>query len=177
MDEQTSDAPEVGSLLHEATALFGAVSGWAAEHGDEWGAAKAAFSTVSAGHKAQRDEAGGHPHTDHQADHQADHRADAPDRGADGEGEASTCTWCPVCRAVNTVRHVSPEVRQHLLDAGASLLAAVGELLSTVPPSKAPGSGAESAPGSAHSTDCADNVDAADRPSTHESYEEQDPAS
>ena len=173
MDEQTTDAPEVGSLLHEATALFGAVSGWAAEHGDEWSAAKAAFSTVSAGHGAQRDEAGGTPHTDHQTDHQAD----ASGRGTGGATEPSTGTWCPVCRAVNTVRHVRPEVRQHLLDAGASLLAAVGELLSTVPPSKTPGSGSESAPGSAHARDGDDNVDAAGQPAAHESDEEQDPAS
>ena len=44
---------------------------------------------------------------------------------------ASECQVCPVCQAVAALRHVRPETVEHLLDAAASLVAA---LKSTVTP-------------------------------------------
>ncbi len=35
------------------------------------------------------------------------------------------CTTCPLCQAVGTLRHVRPETVDHLLDAAASLVAAL----------------------------------------------------
>ena len=35
------------------------------------------------------------------------------------------CTTCPLCQAVGTLRHVRPETVEHLLDAAASLVAAL----------------------------------------------------
>jgi hypothetical protein len=35
------------------------------------------------------------------------------------------CTVCPVCQAVGALRHVRPEAVEHLLDATASLVAAL----------------------------------------------------
>ena len=46
----------------------------------------------------------------------------------DGEHFAtgsSECQVCPVCQAVAAVRHVKPEAVEHLLDAAASLVAAL----------------------------------------------------
>lgn len=45
---------------------------------------------------------------------------------------APECDWCPVCRTVHLVRTASPEVRDHLSSAAASLLqAAAGFLTAT----------------------------------------------
>ncbi|HET6698228.1 MAG TPA: hypothetical protein VFG88_04005 [Nocardioidaceae bacterium] len=38
------------------------------------------------------------------------------------------CRYCPICRVVSTVRHTSPEVRQHLAGAASSLLEAASGL-------------------------------------------------
>jgi hypothetical protein len=45
------------------------------------------------------------------------------------------CTVCPVCQAVGALRHVRPEAVSHLLDAAASLVAA---LRAAVPDPAAP---------------------------------------
>ncbi len=101
-EQHTHD--EVGTLAEEALALFGAVAGWMRESA-----------------------AGPHPG--------AETSTEQPDPAGPGDpsGEqgscAGSCRWCPVCRAAETVRQVSPEVRAHLVDAGTSLLAALGGLL------------------------------------------------
>ena len=38
---------------------------------------------------------------------------------------ASECQVCPVCQAVAALRHVKPETVEHLLDAAASVVAAL----------------------------------------------------
>jgi hypothetical protein len=50
------------------------------------------------------------------------------------------CTVCPVCQAVGALRHVRPEAVEHLLDAAASLVAALRA--TAVPPSDDPTPGA-----------------------------------
>ncbi len=51
------------------------------------------------------------------------------------------CTVCPVCQAVGALRHVRPETVVHLLDAGASLAAALRTVvLSSSPPAGPPAS-------------------------------------
>lgn len=47
---------------------------------------------------------------------------------ADGEHLANSspeCTVCPLCQAVSALRQVKPETVEHLLDAAASVVAAV----------------------------------------------------
>lgn len=48
------------------------------------------------------------------------------------------CTVCPVCQAVGALRHVHPEVVTHLLDAAASLTAALRSAVATAPAPAAP---------------------------------------
>ncbi len=52
---------------------------------------------------------------------------------ADVNGHLATgapeCSYCPVCRTVHAVREVSPEVREHLATAAASLMQAVAGML------------------------------------------------
>lgn len=57
---------------------------------------------------------------------------------ADGSGapSATTCGVCPVCTGIALLRDVRPETVEHLLDAAASVVAAVRSAV--VPPS-APG--------------------------------------
>lgn len=51
---------------------------------------------------------------------------------ADGHG-ASTCGVCPVCSGIALLRDVRPETVEHLLDAAASVVAAVRSAV-VVPP-------------------------------------------
>jgi len=51
----------------------------------------------------------------------SEHVAGASEHLATGAAE---CTVCPICRTVHAIREVSPEVRDHLVAAGASLLQA-----------------------------------------------------
>ncbi|WP_109509988.1 hypothetical protein [Nocardioides speluncae] len=56
--------------------------------------------------------------------------ADAVDQNfANGAPE---CTFCPICRAVHAVRQCSPEVRQHLVVAAASLMQAASAIMTAV---------------------------------------------
>ena len=41
------------------------------------------------------------------------------------------CTACPLCQAVEALRHVGPETVEHLLDSAASLVAAVKTVVTT----------------------------------------------
>ena len=44
---------------------------------------------------------------------------------------APECEWCPVCRTVHVLRQASPEVREHLAVAAASLMQAAAGVLAT----------------------------------------------
>lgn len=102
------DDPErVGSVAEEAAKLFGALSGWAREHGDGMSA--------MAGSMAGSVSDGLHDHL--------------------GTG-APECTWCPVCRTVAAIRQTSPEVRAHLSDAVSSLVLAVAQMMATEEPGR-----------------------------------------
>lgn len=45
---------------------------------------------------------------------------------------ATECSWCPVCRTVHVIRQASPEVRDHLAVAAASLMQAAAGVLAAV---------------------------------------------
>ena len=115
MNDQRDD---VGSVSDEAVKLFGALSGWARDHGSDLGHGLSGL-----------------------ADQAARSTRDINEHLATGSAE---CTWCPVCRTVHAVRQTSPEVRAHLTAAAGSLLQAVSGLLATaVPPEGRPGGGVE----------------------------------
>lgn len=104
-----NDGPEpVGSVAEEAAKLFGALSGWAREHGDG----------VSAMAGAMAGSIGDDLH---------DHLATG----------APECAWCPVCRTVAAIRQTSPEVRAHLASAASSFMLAVSGMMATHPPRSA----------------------------------------
>ena len=106
MNDSPREKPDdVGSVGDEAFKLFGALSGWAREHGGDLG---------------------------HGLSDLAGQAADAV-READGHVAtgAPECTYCPVCRTVHAIREVSPEVRDHLATAAASLMQAAAGLLAT----------------------------------------------
>jgi len=103
----------VGSVAEEAAKLFGALSEWAHEHGPDLGEAAEGLAGRAA--TAAQDV------------------ADHVDTGA------PECTWCPVCRTVHLVRATSPEVRDHLASAAASLMqAAAGFLAAAGAPHERP---------------------------------------
>lgn len=49
--------------------------------------------------------------------------------GPDRSAGAPECEWCPVCRTAHWLRGTSPEVRDHLTSAAASLAQAAAALL------------------------------------------------
>ena len=55
--------------------------------------------------------------------------ADAVRGLGDRVAPGAECRWCPLCRAVHLVRGTSPEVREHLMSAARSLIAAATVLL------------------------------------------------
>jgi len=104
------DGPEgpddVGSVGEEAAKLFGALSDWARDHGPELSHGLSGLAGQAAA--AAREV------------------SDHVDTGA------AECSYCPVCRTVHVIRQASPEVRDHLAVAAASLMqAAVGVLAAT----------------------------------------------
>lgn len=105
----TGDGPdEVGSVADEAAKLFGALSGWARDHGSDLGDGLAGLAA-----------------------HAAASARDVDEHLATGSAE---CTYCPICRTVHAVRQTSPEVRAHLAVAAASLVQAAAGILATVVP-------------------------------------------
>ena len=58
-----------------------------------------------------------------------------PEHLATGSPE---CRTCPVCQAVGALRHVRPEAVEHLLDAAASLVAALRTAAAPQPGDPAP---------------------------------------
>lgn len=109
-DEKSGE--EIGNAAEEAAKLFGALSDWAKDHGSD-------LSTGLSG----------------LAGHAAAAARDVNEHIATGAAE---CQYCPVCRTVHAVRQASPEVRQHLAVAAASLMqAAAGVLATAVPDDRA----------------------------------------
>ncbi len=96
---------EVGSVGDEAAKLLGALSGWARTHGGDLGHGLADLSAAAL----------------HDVD---EHLATG----------AAECRYCPVCRVVHVMRDVSPEVRTHLMKAGANLMEAAAALMATPTP-------------------------------------------
>ncbi|GAA1475918.1 hypothetical protein GCM10009623_03640 [Nocardioides aestuarii] len=117
------EGPEdVGSVGEEAAKLFGALSDWARDHGGDLG------SGLSGG-------------LGDLASHASDAVRSVDEHLATGAPE---CQWCPVCRTVHAIREVSPEVREHLASAAASLMqAAAGVLAATQQHGNARQSGVE----------------------------------
>lgn len=97
--------PEVGPLADEAAKLLTALSGWAREQGGQVGDAASGL----AGHATRFAE-------------------DLEGHLATGSAE---CSYCPICRTVHAVRSLSPEVKDHLASAAASLVQAAAGLLAT----------------------------------------------
>jgi len=56
---------------------------------------------------------------------------------------APECTLCPVCQAVGVLRQVRPEAATHLLDAAASLVAALKAAVPVPDPPPAPAAGVQ----------------------------------
>lgn len=104
-----SDEKEpVGSVGEEALKLLAALQGWAKENGGEHAGASAeatAEGVSSLFHEINEHIATG---------------------GAD-------CRYCPLCQAISTVRQVSPEVKEHLASAAASLMKAIAGAMATDP--------------------------------------------
>ena len=99
-----SEAHDVGPLAEEAAKLLGALSGWARDHAVE---ASDGLSGVAA--------------------RAASAVQDVDEHLATGAGE---CTVCPLCRTINAVRQVNPEVTTHLASAVTSLVQAASALMS-----------------------------------------------
>ncbi|MCW2833999.1 MAG: hypothetical protein JWN68_1952 [Nocardioides sp.] len=96
---------DVGSLAEEATKLLGAINDWAREHGSGLGESVSGLS-----------------------DHATTAAQDLSGHLATGAAE---CTVCPICRTVHAARHLSPEVKNHLASAAASLMHAAAGMLAT----------------------------------------------
>ena len=103
VDPPGVDPSEVGSVGEEAAKLFGALSDWARDHGVDLGHGLSGVASQAA---AAAREVGEHVDTG-----------------------AAECRWCPVCRTVHLVRETSPEVREHLAVAAASLMQAAAGVL------------------------------------------------
>jgi hypothetical protein len=103
---QSDGAEPIGSVAEEAAKLFGALSGWAREHGDD--------ASTMAGSMAGS-----------VADELHEHLATG----------SAECAWCPVCRSVSAVRQTSPEVRAHLASAASSFMLAISGMMATRTPS------------------------------------------
>jgi hypothetical protein len=96
----------VGSVADEAAKLLGALSDWTREHRN------------GAGHGVS-DLAGGAASAFHEIN---EHIATG----------SQDCVYCPVCRTIHVARTLSPDVRNHLATAAASLMQAAAGVLATV---------------------------------------------
>jgi hypothetical protein len=68
-------------------------------------------------------------------------RGEAPGGEHSAGSGASTCGVCPVCSGIALLRDVRPETVEHLLDAAASVVAAVRSAVVVPPADGAPPSG------------------------------------
>lgn len=91
----SEESEPVGSVAEEAVKLLGALQGWAKENAQDASSAAAGASSMFTAFN--------------------EHIATG--------GEE--CRYCPVCQLISVAREVSPEVKQHLSSATASLLQAV----------------------------------------------------
>ena len=107
-DPQDGRESDVGSLAEEATKLLGALNSWARDQGGGLGEGVAGVS----GHASAA-------------------ARDVHDHFATGAAE---CTVCPICRTVHAARQLSPEVKNHLASAAASLMHAAAGVLATAVP-------------------------------------------
>ena len=98
----------VGSVAEEAAKLFGALSGWAKEHGDDLGQGVSGMASGAA-------------HAIHDVN---EHIAT----------DSAECRFCPVCRGIHVLRELSPEVKTHLAVASSSLMQAAAALMATAVP-------------------------------------------
>lgn len=107
-EAQGGQGPEdVGSVAEEAAKLFGALSDWAKDQGQDWAQGVSGIAEHAAHTAAQV-----HEHLDENL--------------ANGSPE---CRYCPVCRTIHVVRQMSPEVRAHLTTAATSLLQAAAGVM------------------------------------------------
>ena len=104
--------PQLGTAAQEAARLFAAVEDWARSRGEAHAAGSGAASAAG-------------PAAD-------------PAGGQDGP-VPTTCGVCPVCTGIALLRDVRPETVEHLLDAAASVVAAVRSAVVTP---RAPSDGA-----------------------------------
>lgn len=102
------DAHDVGSLGDEAAKLLGALSGWAREHAGDASDGLSGFASQAA--------ASAHDLNDHLATGSAE------------------CTVCPVCRSVQALRQLNPEVKAHLATAMTSIAQAAAAIMATPDP-------------------------------------------
>ncbi len=108
--DDSGSAP-VGSAAEEAAKLFGAIADWARDHGGDLGGSVAGLAAqASAGLGSVTEDLDVHL--------------------AHGED----CRYCPLCRAIQLFRTASPEVREHLQAAVASLAQAAAAALATTTP-------------------------------------------
>ena len=107
--EEETSGDDVGSLAEETMRLLGAVLGPAAEAGG------AGFDPQMWAGLSDRAARAAHELNDHIA--------------TGGED----CRYCPVCRAIQVVRGTSPEVKEQLASAAASLLQAAAGALASAP--------------------------------------------
>ena len=103
--EDVGDVGDIGSVGDEAAKLLGALSDWAREHGSDLG--HGLSSVADQASAAARDV------------------RDHLDTGA------AECSYCPICRTVHVLRQTSPELREQLAVAAASLMQAAAGLLAT----------------------------------------------
>jgi hypothetical protein len=87
---------QVGSVAEEAAKLLGALQDWARESGHDSATAGAAGAAAMFHNLNEHVATGG-----------------------------EDCRYCPLCQAISLVRQTSPEVKQHLTSAAASLMQAV----------------------------------------------------
>lgn len=119
----------VGPLAEEAARLFTALGDWARDHAPT-GDPAAAVDQASAWARAMGDHL-------HDAGTSSGTTTSTTSSNTASSG-AAECQWCPLCRAVHTVRHLSPEVRDHLATAVTSLGQAAATLLATSDPAGRP---------------------------------------
>jgi ferric-dicitrate binding protein FerR (iron transport regulator) len=102
----------VGSVGEEAAKLLHALQDWAKDGGAD---AAATAATAASGAASAWEQVNEHLAT-----------------GGDD------CRYCPVCQVISAVRQTSPEVREHLAHAAASLAQAAAGLLATHVPDRSP---------------------------------------
>lgn len=132
-DPAEGDEGDVGSVADEAARLLAALGDWARDQGPGLGAGLGAGVAAAAGVAADAArQVGEHVGTQRPAE-ATEERPDTPHPDEHPHGGDPACTWCPICRALDAVRSMSPEVRAQLgvaatalLQAGAGLLAGLG---------------------------------------------------